>query len=362
MFILLSLFFLTSTVHAAVFTDVPTTHPYYTSIESMRQQRIFRGYSDGKFYPNVPIARIEFAHALITALFTAEEIANCNIDDLATQLTDINYADWYGQTLCIAQTEHIIGGHPNGTFEPEKAVNFAEAATILVRAYSVLQSVNHTEEDAIWYRPYIQDMSKIQAIPPSITGPDYYVKRSEIAEMMYRLQLISFTGQPARRSFIEASEFNRGGEWEEYIAANRLFTLHYPIDWQEPYRITRSKYWDSLPSVETSAHTYIGPKPTCRAQTKCLERTYVLKEYNTMQWDTITEELLQSSASTILVDETTNGVQMVIFEETTPNCIDRTVLLKSRRFLYGYYAECGGSSNSRKRLLQQLVETLELPA
>lgn len=351
---------ISNTASAAPFTDVPTTHPYYKSIDALRQQRVFRGYEDGKFYPNISIARIEFTHALVTALFTEEEITACDISAIEKKLTDMDYNSWYGQTLCIAQTQSIIGGYPDNTFKAEQAVNFAEAATILVRAYSVLQSINHANEDPIWYRPYIKDMSILQAIPPTITGPDHFARRGEIAEMMYRLQAIANTGQTVRRTFIEASEFSRGTNWESYIATGRQFTMHYPSEWPEPYRVKRPQYWNGVPTLQTVSHTYLGPKPICKAQQVCIERPYIFKEYAVDQWPLITEELLSTRGVSILVDETTNGVQMVIFEEETEDCTDRTVFLKSRRFLYSMYAECAGSSQSKKRMLQLLVESLQL--
>ncbi|HLG25316.1 MAG TPA: S-layer homology domain-containing protein, partial [Candidatus Gracilibacteria bacterium] len=77
----------------------------------------------------------------------------------------------------------IISGYPDGTFKPAQNINFAEASKIVVNAFGY-----ETVDDAVWYRPYVEKLAELNAIPESIDGFDHKVTRGEMVEMIYRLR------------------------------------------------------------------------------------------------------------------------------------------------------------------------------
>ena len=91
--------------------------------------------------------------------------------------------EWYAQYICVAKEEGIIQGYPDGNFKPSQPVNFVEAGKILSLAYD--QPIDQYSPD--WYEPYARALEAGNAIPGSIAALDAPLTRGEMAEMMWRL-------------------------------------------------------------------------------------------------------------------------------------------------------------------------------
>ncbi|MFA6523140.1 MAG: S-layer homology domain-containing protein [Candidatus Peribacteraceae bacterium] len=176
----------------APFTDVPTTSMNYQAIEYLRTKNVLKGYLDGTFKPSNRLNRAEFVQFMINPfILDTNDMANCvqaNISETATTVffSDVSKDAWYATNVCVAKTKHLIDGYPDGTYRPADSINFVEAAKIISNVFSL--DIKNPELGEFWYRPYVQSLSDLHAIPVSITRFDQTLTRAEMAEIVYRLK------------------------------------------------------------------------------------------------------------------------------------------------------------------------------
>src|SRR6185295_10570076 len=79
--------------------------------------------------------------------------------------------EWFAKYVCLAKSEGIVGGYPDGTFKPNQSINFVEASKMLTLAYK--QQVASSGD---WYEGYALALESSKAIPPSISALDATLK------------------------------------------------------------------------------------------------------------------------------------------------------------------------------------------
>ena len=79
----------------------------------------------------------------------------------------------------------IIGGYPDGTFKPEQTINFAESAKIVAAAFAL-----PTTPGGEWWEPSITALRDLDFLPPSYSAPDRNITRGELAEIIYRIDVL----------------------------------------------------------------------------------------------------------------------------------------------------------------------------
>ena len=182
------------------FTDVPSNSTYFQSIEYLRTQNVLKGYLDGTFRPNTRINRAEFVHFVSNPfILDTNNMSAClkeNVSSAASIVffSDVSKDSWYAVDVCFSKTKDLINGYPDGTYRPANPINFVEAAKIISNVFSLNEEKNDTGE--FWYRPYVQRLSDLHAIPVSITRFDQTMTRGEMAEIVYRLK-VSATDKPS---------------------------------------------------------------------------------------------------------------------------------------------------------------------
>lgn len=164
----------------STFRDVPTNHSYADAIEYLYSQSMVNGYADGNFRPDATINRAEFLKIITEAVFVSEDIEQCETN--LHKLADVSQDQWYTAYVCIGVKEGIIAGYEDGTFRPANTINFAEAAKIISNSFGYDAS-----EDAVWFRPFVDNLGRKSAIPLSIEQFDQAISRGQMAEMIYRL-------------------------------------------------------------------------------------------------------------------------------------------------------------------------------
>jgi hypothetical protein len=114
-----------------------------------------------------------------------------NVSDATTKVyfSDVSKDAWYAENICFAKTKNIVDGYPNGTFRPGAFINFAEAAKIISNVFSM--DITVYQQGEFWYRPYVQSLSDLHAIPTSIKRFGQILTRGEMAEIVYRLKVDS---------------------------------------------------------------------------------------------------------------------------------------------------------------------------
>lgn len=175
------------------FSDVDASHPNYEAIESLRENNILRGYPDGTFKPDSRINRAEFVYLMTNPLLLdTERLSRC-IDEMEEKdkakgyvyFTDVSPNVWYAHAVCHAAKKDIINGYPDHTFQPGGNINFVETAKILANVFSL--NTNEQEGER-WFDPYVESLSELNVIPPTVTKYGELMTRGEMAEMLYRLR------------------------------------------------------------------------------------------------------------------------------------------------------------------------------
>jgi hypothetical protein len=107
------------------FEDVPEGHWARPFVTALAQQRIVAGFEDGRFLPDEPVTRAQFA-SLITAAFGDRP-------DAAPSKTFADIpADYWGNTA-IARAVQLgfMKGYPDGNFQPDRPIPRLELAVAL---------------------------------------------------------------------------------------------------------------------------------------------------------------------------------------------------------------------------------------
>jgi len=175
-FLVLSiLLFLPFTVLA--FSDVDNSNIHKEAIDYLQNKNVIGGYTDGTFRPNDTINRAEFTKIVIGAL-------SADLEKGSTCFSDVEAGAWYAPYVCTAQKLQIIGGYPDGTFQPAKEINFPEAMKILTIAYSL------PIDDSLpnpWYENYFTAFDSLHYLPTDYIYVDQKVNRGQMAEMVWRI-------------------------------------------------------------------------------------------------------------------------------------------------------------------------------
>ena len=114
----------TSSSAKPAFIDTPSKW-YNNAINAVVARGIMRGYSDGRFKPNAPITRAEFAQ-MISAI-DAKPFGTAPFADVKGHWAELAIGKEYAAGR--------ISGYPNGTFRPDAPITRAEAAHILNKIF-----------------------------------------------------------------------------------------------------------------------------------------------------------------------------------------------------------------------------------
>ena len=117
------------------YSDVAASAWYNHAVSTLSAMGIVKGDSQGKFNPNAPITRAEFA--AIAARF--DDKANTT----AVDFSDIA-SHWAKNEISAAANNGWINGYTDGTFRPNNKITRAEAMTLVNR---VLKRLPETAED-----------------------------------------------------------------------------------------------------------------------------------------------------------------------------------------------------------------------
>ena len=116
------------------FSDVPSSHPYAAAIQEMADYGIVNGYADGRFRPDDPVARQQFAKMIVVALSLPADMVNtCPFGDVEHGLsaTDPLYPDRY---VAVCASFGITTGVTAATFLPYGNMTTAQLVTMVARS------------------------------------------------------------------------------------------------------------------------------------------------------------------------------------------------------------------------------------
>ncbi len=98
--------------------------------------------------------------------------------------SDVSRTSWFAPFVCTATKEGLIQGYADKTFLPSNTLNIAEASKILVQAFHL----GDATDLEIWYRPSIESLVSVHAIPTDVQATGQALTRGDMAEMLWRLK------------------------------------------------------------------------------------------------------------------------------------------------------------------------------
>lgn len=116
-------------VNASSYGDVAEGTYCFDAVEALTTYGIVSGYN-GNFRPNETVTRAEFAK--ITALISGlEDEVYSNAGN--KRFDDVPLLHWATGYINTVANNKIIIGYPDGTYQPERKITYAEALTIVLR-------------------------------------------------------------------------------------------------------------------------------------------------------------------------------------------------------------------------------------
>ena len=126
-----------NTTDVSDFSDVKSSDWYGTTVATLADMGIVKGYEDGTFRPNAPITRAEFA-AIATRFFD-ETGATYE----PGTFTDVTGSEWFAGAIMDAVNLGLIGGYEDGTVRPNNNITRAEACAIVNRTLGRVPDADH---------------------------------------------------------------------------------------------------------------------------------------------------------------------------------------------------------------------------
>ncbi len=145
-----------------------------------------RGYPDGTFGPERSITRAEMA-----------AIVYRNLEDQTIQAGDHTYPDvdqghWARQTIEVVSSWGIMGGYPEGDFRPEGNLTRAEMASLIVRWMNLQgeRANNLTDVEGHWAQEMIEILAGagiVGGYPDGSFQPNREITRAEAVAIINRV-------------------------------------------------------------------------------------------------------------------------------------------------------------------------------
>ena len=126
-----------NTTNVSDFSDVKSSDWYGTTVATLADMGIVKGYEDGTFRPNAPITRAEFA-AIATRFF---EETGATYEP--GTFTDVTGSEWFAGAIMDAVNLGLIGGYEDGTVRPNNNITRAEACAIVNRTLGRVPDADH---------------------------------------------------------------------------------------------------------------------------------------------------------------------------------------------------------------------------
>lgn len=159
-----------------LYTDAPFIPAEAAGISLLTSLKAVKGNPDGTFRPNRTLNRAEF---LKIALSSYPKI-RVSKSDSQRCFPDVSPSDWFAPYVCLAKKRGMVGGYPDGTFKPERSVNYAEALKIMGELYDYVAYAADGEE---WYAGYVRAATFHKTALPSSIKFDRPLTRGQMARL-----------------------------------------------------------------------------------------------------------------------------------------------------------------------------------
>jgi hypothetical protein len=117
------------------FSDVQSNYWAAQFIQELSQRGIIAGFPDGRFGPEEPVTRAQFAAMLNKAFQKAPQRQ-------AIQFTDVSSNFWASSAIRQAYTTGFLSGYPGNRFEPNQAIPRQQVLVSLANGLQYIPSTN----------------------------------------------------------------------------------------------------------------------------------------------------------------------------------------------------------------------------
>ncbi len=160
-------------------------------IEGLQSEKILTGYGDGNFHPESFISREETAVIIDRAIKIRKAIIEGKTKEF--NLSDI-YGRWSTESIESLVSKGIIEGYPDGTFKPENNITRQELTAIVYRIINPEAegetAIEFSDIENQWGESLIKRLTELGIIngyPDGSFKPDEYIKRAEVAKIVYEV-------------------------------------------------------------------------------------------------------------------------------------------------------------------------------
>jgi uncharacterized secreted protein with C-terminal beta-propeller domain len=181
------------------FSDVDSVHPNSDAIYYLQENEVVDGYKDGSYKPGANINRAEFLKILMEAAGYEEEGTDCYTDVMG---------GWFAPYICKAAELGFIEGYEDGSFKPGSEINFAEASKMIANIMGLELDESYDEN---WFQGFVKSLEGLQAIPATVVDFDKTLMRSEMSDMIWRIETENVYELANTYEGIQAGESASGG-------------------------------------------------------------------------------------------------------------------------------------------------------
>jgi len=96
--------------------------------------------------------------------------------------SDVPSSEWYAKYVCFAKNKGVVGGYADGTFRPSQEISFVEALKIAMEAFAYEYA-----ESTPWYKDLVVQASSYNFIPLDVQRFAEGFKRGQMAELITRI-------------------------------------------------------------------------------------------------------------------------------------------------------------------------------
>lgn len=164
-------------------------------IASLAKRKIFRGYEDGSYGPDLGITREEVAVLIIRVLDSEHLLGTAEHVNFSDKE---HISDWALDSVNLAVLKKIFTGYDNNEFGPKQVITREQMVTILMRTIEdkvLLEKLDYKDTDSIsdWSREHVNMATALGIVSGDADGsfrPQDPITRAEAAKMIYNFMYV----------------------------------------------------------------------------------------------------------------------------------------------------------------------------
>ncbi len=171
---------------SAAFTDIPdeTTAVAAASLQGLG---VVSGTSGTTFDPDASLTRAQLCTMVVNALGMGDQVS---VYARKTLFSDVPASSWYNGYVNLAYSQGLVNGYGDGTFGPDDAVTYGQAAAILLR----MLSYSTQEIGSVWPADYTAFAASLGLSDGLSLGDNDPLTRGQTAVLLYRAMKSTVSG------------------------------------------------------------------------------------------------------------------------------------------------------------------------